>query len=116
MISNNDAKEEILDRLIITRRKAQDIQARLTLKNKPAEAKKVKKKCSALTKEIDNLLAKLIQDWLGKAETVTRDIKTKNTALQTSIRNLKNDLNNAEKFGRVIGLIDDVIGIAKGLV
>ena len=116
MIDNNNAKEEILDRLVITRRKAQDLQARFTLKNKPDEAKKLKRKCSALTKEIDNLLSQLIQGWLGTADTVTQDIKTKNAVLQTSIRDLKNDLENAEKFVKVIGLIDDVIGIARGLI
>ena len=116
MIENEDTKEEILDRLIITRRKAQDLQARLTLKNKPDKAKEVERKCAALTKEIDNLLSQLIQSWLGKAETVTQDIKSKNTTLQTSIRDLKNDLDNAEKFIKVIGLVDDIIAIAKGLI
>ena len=115
MIASPESKEDILDRLVITRRKAQDLQARFTLKGKEAEAKKMKRKARELTTQIDRLLGDMVRAWTGTAATITESIKGNNTRLQTSIKNLKEDLENAEKLTKVIGVIDEVVSIAKAL-
>ena len=114
MISKN-SKEEIIQRLLITKQRSIALEVRLLVKGKSEEANKIKSKTKALTRQIDQLLSKLMDEWIGQAVMVIGNITKTNAALQTSITKVKNNEKTAENIVKAIGLVDDAINIAKAL-
>lgn len=114
MIPKN-SKEEVIQKLLVTKQRANILEVRLLLRNKEEEAKKVAKKSKALTRQIDKLLGQVMDEWQGQATKIINDIKTANTTLQKSITNIKKKVQTVNNIIKAIGLIDDVIAIAKGL-
>ncbi len=110
-----ESKEEVVQRLLVAKQRANTLEIRLLLKGKEDEANKVRKKSKALTRQTDKLLGQLMDEWLGEATQVIQGIKTANAALQTAITKIKNNVEIAQNVVKAIGLIDDVIVIAKGL-
>ena len=109
------SKEEIIQRLLVTKQKAHALEVRLLLSDKEDDAKKVAKKSKALTRQIDKLLGQVMDEWQGQATKIIMDIKTGNAALQNSITNIKKNVKTAQNIVKAIGLIDDAIAIAKNL-
>ena len=114
MIPKN-SKEEIIQRLLVTKQKAISMKVRLLLRDKKDDAKKVRKKSRALSRQIDKLLGQVMDEWQDQGTKIIKEIKTVNSALQKSITNIKKNVKTAQNIVKAIGLIDDAIAIAKRL-
>jgi len=111
-----DSKEELIQGLLVTKQRANILEVRLLLRGETGEeAKKVAEKSKALTRQIDKLLGQVMDEWQGQAAKIIKDIKTANAALQRSITNIRKKVQTAQNIVKAIGLIDEVITIAKGL-
>ena len=87
--------------------------------NDPADYKNdadaTAKKSKALQKQIDRLVKNSMDEWLGNSKGLIADIKSGNENLQKAINNIKKKVKSTENFVKAVGLIDDAIGIAKGI-
>jgi conjugal transfer/entry exclusion protein len=106
-------KQQIIQKLSQVKQGLIKAETRLRLQNNKDEANKVAAKSKALQKEIDNLLKRVIDEWLGEARKVLGDITKANDSLKTAIDNIQKKVEIAKNVVKVIGLVDDVIGFAK---
>ena len=116
MLLSRDAKRRALRRLAKTKEKAQRLEFELRVQGLDEDAKKVDSKTRKLTKRIDELLKKTMEEWMGNAAQVEADLKTNNEKLQKSIRDIKNKVRTAKNIVKAIGFIDDAVSIAGKLV
>ena len=111
-----DSKEAVIQRLLVTKQRANTLEVRLLLAGKSEEAGKVAKRSKALTRQIEKLLGQVMDEWAGESTKIIADLKTANAGLQTSITNIKKNVKTAENIVKAVGLIDDAIVIARGLI
>jgi hypothetical protein len=109
-------KQAVLRRLQITREKAMMLETSLRFQRRSAEAEQVHERNDQLSDEIDRLLKELMSQWLGEAEAVEGQLREANTSLQTAIRNVDRSIAVAKNVTKALGLVDDVIDIARTLV
>ena len=112
MALSKQSKQEMIQRFLVTKQKAHNLEIDLRFKGKSEDADKVAKKTAELSGKIDALLVSVIDNWLGRKDVIIQGIKEANTSLQKSIRQIQNDVETAKNIERAIGYIDDVVVIA----
>ena len=115
MAISKTAKQDLIQQLLATKTKSYQTEIKLLLKRKPDEAEEVKEHGKALSRKIDELIAQSISDWLGNSNTLIKNVKTINTKLQRSIRDIENDIKIAQNVVKIVGYIDEVTEIVRGL-
>lgn len=116
MAMSRSAKEETIDRLSEAQRKGHKLEVVLRFQGEAGEADRVKTSTDELKDEIDRLLSEIMAEWVGSSRTVIADLKGLNRKLQAEIRDIKKKIRVAEKVVKAIGLIDDAVELAGGLV
>lgn len=115
-IKRKEDKESIVDNLLITKRKGHNLEIDLMFKGMEAEAKKIKTETDKLSKQVDNLLAQLMTDWIGSAKTTIESTRKTNQNLQKAIRDIKKDVEVAKNIAKAVGYLDEAIKIAVNLL
>jgi len=116
MPNSQTNKETLIHSLNETYRKGQKFELNLRFKGKTSEADQVRVKCNELSDRIDDLIAEAMKDWLGNADTLIDEVKSINSNLQSSIRDIKHEIKMGEKVVKAIGYLDQAIDIAKKLL
>ena len=80
------------------------------------EADNVKRLYKKVEKQSDLLAAAMIDVWLGEMMMVDKSLKNANANLQRAITKIKKNVDTAQNIIKAVGLIDDVISIAKSLL
>jgi len=106
------AKEEILDALLTTKRRAQRLALRLRLLRRNEESDRVRRKARRLAREIDTLIGRAMSTWLGEGEAIQDEIRALNRRLQRSITSIKRGIDISKNVVKTTGLLDDAIQIA----
>jgi hypothetical protein len=106
-------KEEILESLINSRRQGQLAELALRFQKKTDEAEKIWEENARLSTEIDILLGQMMEEWLGSADQAIKKLTAASTNLEAAVADIKKQINVAQNVVKVIGLLDDVVGIAK---
>lgn len=109
-------KEEIIDRLLVTKQKSNRLEMTLRFKGQVNEANEVQKKTKKLNKQIDILLGQLIDEWLADSRGVIKDLVQGNANLQRSLAKIKRGVQTAQNLVKALGFIDDAIVIASKFV
>ncbi len=112
MAITKESKQEMIQRLLVTKQKAHNLEIDLRFKGKNEDADEVAKKTTKLSRKIDKLLNAVINDWLVQKDEIIQGISKANTSLQKSIRQIQNDVETAKNIVNAIGYIDDVVVIA----
>jgi len=112
MPTSQKKKEEILDRLLDTQRKAQKLALNLRFAGKTAEARAVEEREQALAKQIQKLLARAMRDWSSGAAGDLDEIHRVNRRLQAVIRDVRKKVATAERITKATKALDDVIEAA----
>jgi len=115
-IRDAQKKEDVLDRLLETKRRGQRLSLRLRLMKRPQDAAKVDRAVRRLTREIDRLLGRAMEEWLGSASAVSASIKSVNRKLQGRITAIKRKIDVVENVVEAVGLVDDAVRIAAALM
>ncbi len=115
MIQDTCDKEDILDRLILVRRRLQLLQARMTLHGKEENARQVRRMSNEVSREIDRLLNNMVRDWVGTFDELREDIKGSNAKLRSRISSLNKNVENVRKFVKVVEVVDDILKAARSL-
>lgn len=112
-MASKEDKKDILQELANTKQTLINLETSLRLAKKTKDADEVRKKSKSLQREIDRLLASALEDWLGATKQLRTDIAKANKSLEGAIDDLKKKLEFAKNLIKVIGFIDDVIGLAR---
>lgn len=111
-----DEKEAALIALMDRRRLGQIAELSLRAQNHASEADEIWRSVTRLSAEIDILIGKMMDDWDSKIDSVTKRLVKANGKLQLAVDEIKRDIKIAQNVVKVIGLLDDAIGIAQKLV
>jgi len=107
-----DDKELILDRLMGMRDQGQRAEILLRSQKKIAEAEALWQGNARLSTEIDIVIGKLMDDWLGDAKSATKHLGAASEGLSVAIAKIKKQEQLAESVVKAVGYIDDAIKIA----
>lgn len=110
------SKENAIDSMQITLHRSRNLALEFRFYGDDTSALKLEKKNKELSKLIDKLIIAAVENWLLDAKKVTANIKKSNTSLQRSITSIKKKKNIGDNLVKALGLVDDVISIAKTLL
>jgi hypothetical protein len=111
-----EEKETLLDELLRARRNGDKLEIRLRFKGEAVKAAEVRAKARELSKEIDTLLASLMNGWIGSAEQETRRLREVNAGIRGVIEEIKHEIDVAKSVAKALGYLDDAIRIAMKLM
>jgi predicted transcriptional regulator len=106
-------KEKVLESLMSAHSQGQLTEVSLRLQGKPDEADKLKPGNTRLSGEIDNLIGKMMDEWLGDADRNMKALTAANAKLEAAVAEIKKQINVAQNVVKIIGLLDDAVAIAK---
>jgi hypothetical protein len=106
-------KEKVVESLMAAHRQGQLTEVSLRFQGKPDEADKVWQDNTRLSAEIDILIGRMMDEWLGDAESAIKGLAKANTKLEAAVDEIKKQINVAQNVVKIIGLLDDAIAIAK---
>lgn len=109
-------KQELIQQLLVSKSKAYDAEFKLLLQGKPDEADEVKIHGKALSRRIDNLIAAAMSEWTGDAVQIVDHVRNTNRKIQRSIRGIQDSVSFSRNIIKLVGLIDDIVDIADGVV
>ena len=106
-------KETLLEALMAARRQGQLAELSLRFQGKPDEANRIREGSARLSTEIDILIGRMMEEWLGAAKRATKDIGAVQATLEAAVADIKEQIKVAQTVVKVIGLLDDAVAIAK---
>lgn len=111
-IRSLQAKRALLTELRRSRHKGEELELELIIKGRDAEAAKVRRSTNRLVRRIDDLLAAMMDDWLGEAAALQDDMRRRNARLQASLRDIRKKLDIAKNVVKATGMLDDAAELA----
>ena len=114
--TSSEEQRQIIGQLQITSSKGNDLRVGLLLADNASDAEKVQKTNRGLEREIDKLIAHLLDQWGVDAGSVIEEGRKRNRQLQGMIRDIENQIDVANKVIKAIGFIDDAIATAKKIL
>jgi hypothetical protein len=109
-------KEKVIEFLMAARRQAQLAEVSLRFQGKPDEAEKIWERNTRLSAEIDILIGRIMEEWLAAADRVIKKLTAINAKLETTIADIKRKIDVAQNVVKVVGFLDDAVGIAKKII
>lgn len=116
MDDTTEAKLAVLDAMNTSLGKITNVQIRLTLAGETDLANQLDTHRKALLAQIEKLQGQVADQWTVKAATLTEQLRAANDALQTRIRNIKNQVNVANNAIQIIGQIDGALKFLETVV
>ncbi len=116
MVFEQKQKEKVMESLMAEQRQGQITEIHLRLQERPDEAEKVWQGNSRLSAEVDILIGRIMDEWLGDAERAIKGLAKINTKLETAAADIKKQIDVAKNVVKIIGLLDDAVAIAKKVV
>ena len=109
-------KDLAIHRLMDQSDKNNELQRDLRIKDKYEEADRIWAADQMLSVEIDILLGHRMDAWKKSASEVTPEIEAATKKFEKAAADIKKDIEIAKNVIKVLGYIDDFIGIAKSLL
>ncbi len=113
MAFSKSDKAKVIDGLIKARRAAQRTELELRFQGKSEEAERVWEATTRLGTEIDFLVGRAMEEWTADAAGVISRLTQKQAALDAAARDIKKKMGVAAKVVAAIGVIDDLVSLAK---
>ena len=109
-------KQALIQQLLVAKNKAYQAEVALLLAGETDQADEVKNHGKELSRRIDRLIAQTMTDWTVAAEEIIEDVRGINKKVQRSIKEINNHVNAARNAVKLVGFIDDVVGIVDGIL
>jgi hypothetical protein len=116
MAISRTQKEDLLDRLLRSRERGGRLYSRLLRLRKAEDAAAAQIKNKELTRLIEQLWDDIAQQWRGDGQTNIDELRNMNAGIERSITGLKDTAKRNEAIAKGLDLLDDVIGLAVGLI
>lgn len=111
-----EQQRQLIAQLQVTYSKGTDLVVELILAGETEQAEAARKKNRALEKQIDGLLAHLLDRWGLDVKAAVEDGRARNRKLQAAIRDIQNDVDLANKVINALGHLDDAVATAKDIL
>lgn len=111
-----ERQRQLIAQLQVTYGKGTDLVMELLLAGDREQAEAARKKNRALEKQIDGLLANLLERWSGDVKGAVEDGRARNRKLQAAIRDIQNDVDLANKVIKALGHLDEAVATAKNIL
>jgi hypothetical protein len=105
-------KLKLIAALERTKSKARRLALTLRFQNRDTEARRVQRRASKLTKQIDELISAAMEEWLGSAKMIIDRLGHTNVNLQSSIRNVQKNNDIESNVIKALSYLDDAIEMA----
>jgi hypothetical protein len=106
-------KEKVLESLMAARRQGQLAEISLRFQGKSNDAEKIWEGNARLSMEIDILIGRMMEEWLGAANNAISDLTAANAKIEATVADIKKQIQIAQNVVKVIGFLDDAVAIAK---
>ena len=113
MAFESTEKEKVVESLMTARRQGQLAELSLRFQNKPEEAENIWERNVRLSTEIDILIGRLMEEWIGHADQAIKGLTVANTKLEAAVADIKKQIDVAQNVINVVGFLDDAVAIAK---
>lgn len=110
------SKQKLIEKLLVTKQKAYDLEILLFLKRMKEDADKAEKKAGILSEQIDTLMAEEMIEWLGDSAKIIKKVEQANNSIKASIEKIEKDTHVLKEAVKALGFIDKVIEWAKSLL
>src|SRR5476649_1015701 len=104
-------KEEIVNTLIDQKTQCYKLVVILKMQEKPQEAENVKKKTVDLSAKIEDLLDKLMDEWLIDTVPLQNDLEKANSGINVALEQIKNMVNVSENVVAFLKNVDKGIEV-----
>lgn len=74
---------------------------------------KIWESTARLSTEIDILIGRIMEEWLGTADRAISDLSTASAKIADAVAGIKKQLQIAQNVVKVIGFLDEAVAIAK---
>ena len=115
MALDNTDKKTLIERLQAAHRATQKLELKLRFRGDDKAADRVWEASKRLSNEIDFLIGRAMEEWRGKASVIVTKIQAQQAELDGAIRDIKGNIDTAEKVVAAVGAIDDLIAVASKL-
>ena len=112
MCLDKESKCKVIEAMQAIYRNGQILEMELRFSDRKEEAEEVWRKNVRLSLEIDVLIGKAMDEWLGKAATIAKRLEKASGQLQTSIDEIGAAIDTTKKAIKVIGAFDDAVNTA----
>ena len=110
MSFDKESKCKVIETMQSIYRNGQILEMELRFSDRKEQAEEVWRKNSRLSQEIDFLVGKAIDEWLGEAATVVKRLEKASSQLKGSLDEIGAAINSTDKAIKVIGAFDDALG------
>ena len=116
MALDDACKKKIIERLQGAHRAAQKLELKLRFKGDDDKAAdRIWESSKRLSNEIDFLIGRAMEKWKGNADDIVNRIQTQQATIDGAIREIKGNIDTAEKVVAAVGAIHDLIAVASKL-
>ena len=112
MSFDKESKCKVIETMQAIYRNGQILEMELRFSDRKEEAEEVWRKNTRLSTEIDVLIGKTMDEWLGEAATVVKRLDKASGQLQDSIDEIGAAINTTKKAIKVVGAFDDAFNTA----
>jgi len=110
MSFDKESKYKVIETMQSIYRNGQILEMELRFSDRKEQAEEVWRKNMRLSQEIDFLVGKAIDEWLGDASAVVKRLEKARGQLQGSIDEIGAAIDSTDKAIKVIGAFDDALG------
>ena len=112
MAFSQDDKLTFLDALMDARRQGQLAEISLRSQGLTADADKMHKSVTVLSAQIDALIGRMMEDWLGQVDKAIADLAACTKGLQTAVDQIKKKVAIAQTVVKALGFVDQAVAAA----
>lgn len=112
MSFDKESKCRVIETMQAIYRNGQILEMELRFSDRKEEAEEVWRKNTRLSTEIDVLIGKAMDEWLGEAAAVVKRLDKASEQLQDSMDEIGAAINTTKKAIKVIGAFDDALNTA----
>ena len=108
----SETNQYILRKLLDIKNKALDVKVNLIADGNTDEAEKLSQSIQKLDTRIEELRARILDDWLLKVGNLKIEIERINGDVQAAVNDINHDISTAKKVVKLTGYIDDAVALA----
>ena len=112
MAFSQDDKLKLLDALMDARRQGQLAEISLRSQGLGDDAEKIRKSVTVLSAQIDVLIGRMMEDWLGQVDKAIGDMATCTKGLQTAVDQIRKKVAIAQTVVKALGFVDQAVATA----
>ena len=80
------------------------------------DQRKISTEADRIQQTINDLRGKILDDWIGKAPNIKSQLAAATQKVEDAVEDIEDDIDTAKKVVKIIGVVDDVLGVVRPLL